>query len=85
MISRHLRAEKQCSAPVHSIFRVKTITLYFPPEMMPLVSMKNKKKRAILSQSVRQRADKTMETNPYFRNKHTGFLIHFCHGSLSFR
>ena len=53
--------------------------------MMPLVSMKNKKKRAILSQSVRQRADKTMETNPYFRNKHTGFLIHFCHGSLFFR
>lgn len=74
MISRYLRAEKQCSAPVHSIFRVKTITLYFPPEVMPLVSMKNKK-RAILSQSVRQTAGKTMETNPYFRNKHTGFLI----------
>ena len=43
MISRHLRAKKQCSAPVHSIFRVKTITLYSPPEMMPLISMKDKK------------------------------------------
>ena len=43
--------------------------------MMPLVSMKNKKSRAILSQNVRQRAGKTMETNPYFRSKHIGFLI----------
>lgn len=63
MISNPLRAKGYSSVPVYFTCRIKAMMLHIPAGTMPLVNVRSRRYGAMLSQDMRQRADKGMETN----------------------